>query len=97
MVRKSEEDNIFIDILNDIVVTISDSAGINEPMATQLANKVVQELQERYGSKRVYIHAKRWQKIKQHVLSEWNGNNLDELVDKYKISKRRIYQILNQR
>ena len=97
MVSKANQEDVFVDVLRELVITISNSAGITESQATDIANDVLQQLRKRYGNQVVYISAKDKAEKNRQILADWNGNNIDQLVTRYKVSRRRIYQILNER
>ena len=97
MVSKGQEKEAFVAVLRDVVLTLSDSAGIPESLAAELAAKVVTELQLKYGSQRVYIHTRNHARKKQQILADCHRQTVDQLVEKHKVSRQWVYQVLNHR
>ena len=97
MVSKGQEKEAFVAVLRDVVITLSDSIGIPESLAAELAARVVKELQLKYGSQRVYIHARNYARKKQQILIDCHRQTVDQLVEKHKVSRQWVYQILNNR
>jgi Mor family transcriptional regulator len=64
-------------------------------LADELREAIIEALQQRAGGDTIYILKR--QKIDQDQLrAEFNGRNIDDLCERFKITRQRVYQILNE-
>ena len=62
-----------------------------------LTDNIVERFAEEVGGERVYVSRKprsAWSQRNAQLRAEFNGRNHDELARKYRVSKRRVYQLL---
>jgi Mor family transcriptional regulator len=62
-----------------------------------LTDNIVERFAEEVGGERVYVSRKprsAWSERNRQLRAEFNGRNHDELARKYRVSKRRVYQLL---
>lgn len=88
----------FLDGLNAIVTTLTTDLGLSEHQAKHFKSQLLQHIQNRYGGERVYIHAKNKRERARQILAAFQaGSDVNELVKRFNISRRRVYQILEKR
>ena len=64
-------------------------------LADELREAIIEALQQRAGGDTIYILKR--QKINNDELrAEFNGRNIDDLCARFRITRQRVYQILNE-
>lgn len=93
----TEREETFLQVLCAAARSISDTYGLTEAQATEMADTLTRYIQDRFGGERIYVHAKECQDIKRRILAEFNGRNRDELCAKYGITRRWFYRLAGDR
>ncbi|BBL75597.1 Mor transcription activator family protein [Methylomagnum ishizawai] len=68
---------------------------LSEKFAEDLACGILDFLYRDHGAGRVYIPAPSLESRDEAIRREFNGSNLKELMEKYHLSKSRVYEIVN--
>jgi len=93
----TEHEETFLQVLCDAARSISDTFGLTEAQATEMADAIRRYMQERFGGERVYVHAMSRRELKRRILVEFNGRNRNELCAKYGISRASFYRLAGER
>ena len=87
----------------EITSIVRQELDLGEVEAARLAEGIVRGLRKRFTGEylgRYYLTDKLSLRERAHrdraIRAEFNGRNRDELCEKYKISQRRLYQILGR-
>ena len=79
----------------ETIITQVLHAKVENSLANELRDAIVDALYSQAGGDTVYILKKR--KIDREALkSEFNGRNIDDLCARFQITRQRVYQILNE-
>lgn len=71
--------------------------GMHEAFAAQIAQAVVDGLREVHGASRIYIPGIDKEERNRAIRAEFNGRNHAHVMQKFSISRSRLYEIINQR
>ena len=79
----------------EAIITEVLHAKVEKSLAEELRDAILSEIQKQAGGDTVYILKK--PKIDRDLLKkEFNGRNIDALCLRFKITRQRVYQILNE-
>ena len=79
----------------EAIITQVLHSKVDNGLADELRDAIVDALHKQAGGDTVYILKKR--KIDREALkSEFNGRNIDDLCARFQITRQRVYQILNE-
>lgn len=70
-------------------------AGLDEAMAVQLCDTISRDVQRKHAGESIYIPKKSIKQRNQEIRQLFNGRNIDLICRKYRISRRRVYQIVH--
>lgn len=83
-------------VVIEAIITEVLHSKVDRSLANELRDAIVEALHKQAGGDTVYILKK--PKIDRDLLrSEFNGRNIDDLCGRFKITRQRVYQILNER
>lgn len=85
-----------IQLERDFVDIVREEIGMSEGFANLFAQALVRGLRRRLGGQDIYIPAPDRSARDAAIRREFNGRNLDELMRRYGVSRRRIYQIAGE-
>ena len=77
-----------------IIRRVIEGAGVSVADREKLIDQIMSALRRECGGLRVYINSREKINIEQ-LRREFNGRNVRELSEKYQITNRRVYQIIN--
>ena len=77
-----------------IIRRVIEGAGLSVADREKLIDQIISALRFEFGGLRVYINSREKINIEQ-LRREFNGRNVRELSEKYQITNRRVYQIIN--
>ncbi len=91
-----ENDDDFVESVGSMIDYYMDLRG-NPPEDCQaLAKAVMQSIRERYQGERVTIR-KRTSSIKRQIRAEFNGQNIEEIMHRYGVSRATVYRYLGRK
>lgn len=96
----SERESVLTDAKRNVTRLLVHEFGVSEIVAVGLAEEwVTAPIRDKFGGRSAYIHARQFpaEELRTRVLAEFTGDNRDELIAKYGISRSRLYQILQER
>lgn len=70
--------------------------GMHETFAAQIARAIVKGLREVHGASRIYIPGVDKAERNAAIRAEFNGRNAAHVMQKYGISRARLYEIAKQ-
>jgi Mor family transcriptional regulator len=68
--------------------------GMHEAFASQVARAIVQGLRRVHGARRIYIPGINKEERNRAIRAEFNGRNHAHVMQKYDISRSRLYEIV---
>lgn len=81
-------------LCRDIMVSLKESIGFHDTIATSLAENVVKKLQQNWGGRTIYIPAPDSQERNAAIRKAFTGRNHAEVCQQFKISLRTLYRII---
>jgi len=81
----------------ELTAIVREEIGFNELFASQIAQALMHGLSKKLGGQDVYIPAPSKSERDNQIKAEFNGRNKEEVCKKFKISPRRLYQIVGRR
>lgn len=96
-VKKKETTEDFVDRLGEMIIYFMDIRGNHERDCQALAEAVKNEIRKEFKGERVSIrqpykgtpHADK-------IATEYNGSNMDEIRERYGVSRSTVYRCLNR-
>lgn len=80
-----------------IVATIGKRIAESEALTALLADLIVIALRDMAGGREIYIPVPDKNLRDEEIVRKFNGRNIKELAREFRLSKRRIYSILESR
>lgn len=84
-----------IELLHVVRCIVREEIGFNDRFADQIAEAIAHGIRNHMGGRDNYIPALDKTERDQKIRQEFNGRNHDEIMEKYNIGRRRIYQIID--
>lgn len=78
----------------EITTIVQDEIGFNKHFASQIAEALVRGIRKRLGGQSFYIPAPDKSARDKKIKEEFNGTNIDEVCEKYNVSKTSVYRIV---
>lgn len=80
----------------DIVSVICEEFGMEEGLASCLADAITRGLRARVGGQEIYVPAPDKRARDDAIRREFNGRNLDEVCRRHGVGKSRLYEIVGR-
>lgn len=71
--------------------------GLTELAASALADEIALEFRNEVGGSEIYIPSPNRRARNEAIRAEFRGNNLDDLARKYRLSRRQVERIVNDK
>lgn len=71
-------------------------AGLDEAMAQQLAETISRDVRGKHAGENIYVPKKSIKQRNEEIRRLFNGRNIELLCRMHQLSRRRIYQIVNE-
>ena len=91
----SAEDAI-VGLQYELTAMMREATGLHEPIASLMAERLLQVLRRRFGGGDLYIPARDRAERDKAIRAEFNGRNLNDLCRRYEISRTRVYEIVGK-
>lgn len=69
---------------------------LDEKYSEDLAGAIMEDLRREFGGDEIYLPAPDKTARDDDIKRRWSGRNADEICEEYRISRRRLYQILGK-
>jgi Mor family transcriptional regulator len=92
-VPAKEENNAML-LQGELAEGLRTCTGLKESIANDWARQLVDYLRERLGAQEIYIPCPSRPKRDAAIVREFDGTNAADLMRRYGISRRRLYQIV---
>lgn len=79
----------------ELTAIVRDEIGMNEHFASQVAEALMRGLRKKLGGQEVYIPVHDRRARDEAIRAEFNGRNQAEICRRYRISRSRLYQIVD--
>lgn len=76
-----------------IVTVVHESTGLHEHIAMPIAERVFDQLADRFGQERVYF-TRSLRTRRERVLADFDGTNFSAVCRKHGISRRTLYRYI---
>jgi Mor family transcriptional regulator len=90
-------DDASVSLVYEVTAAIQEEVGMAEAFASQIAEAITRGLRRRLGGNHVYVPKFNGMQEKRDrdatIKREFNGQNRDELMRRYGLSKTQIYEI----
>ena len=83
-----------VQLEQDFVRIVREAIGMHEDMAQLFSRALVRGLRKQLGGQEIYVPAPSKDERDAAIRREFNGQNLEEMMAKYLLSKPRIYEIV---
>lgn len=93
-IPKRHSEDAAVALHYDIASAICDEFGMEEGLASCLAEAITRGLRARVGGQDIYIPAPDKRERDAAIRREFNGRNLEFVCRRYGISKSRLYEIV---
>ena len=90
-----EDGDTLLSCLNDVLMEQLENSGAKE-QAANLSSNVVAAVALHFGGQQVYFPL-RSKYIEQLIKRDFTGDNIKELIRKYRVSRAQIYKILGKK
>jgi Mor family transcriptional regulator len=90
----AKEENDAMLLQGELADGLRSCTGLKESIANDWARQLVEYLRVRLGAQRVYIPKPRSVDRDAAIAREFDGTNAAELMQRYDLSRRRVYQIV---
>lgn len=94
MTQKRHSEDAAVALHYDIASVICEEFGMEEALASCLAEAITRGLRARIGGQEVYVPAPGKRERDEAIRREFNGRNLTEVCAKHGISRSRLYEIV---
>ena len=81
--------------IEDVISGVLKRADLKNSEPEQIERDLVQAIRTEYGGSHIYVGTRGKVDIKA-VRDAFDGHNIDQLIDKFGLSRSRLYQILNE-
>ncbi len=93
----SQIDDASVSLVYEVTAAIQEEVGMAEAFASQIAEAITRGLRRRLGGNHIYVPKFNSTQEKRErdatIKREFNGQNRDELMRRYGLSKTQIYEI----
>lgn len=90
-------DDSAVSLVYEITASIQEEVGMSEAFASQIAEAITRGIRRRLGGNHIYVPKFNSTQEKRErdatIKREFNGQNRDELMRRYGLSKTQIYEI----
>lgn len=87
-----EDDALLLE--SEFTAIVREEVGMHEAFASQVARALVRGLRKRMPAQQLYIPAPDKAERDAAIRREFNGRNTEELMRRYDVGRRRLYQIV---
>lgn len=87
-----EDDALLLE--SEFTAIVREEVGMHEAFASQVARALVRGLRKRMPAQQLYIPAPDKAERDAAIRREFNGRNAEEVMRRYDIGRRRLYQIV---